>query len=125
MAHFARIENNIVTEVVVVDNSNLYDENGIEQEQKGVDFLQSMFGSDTTWLQCSYNGNRRGRYPGIGFTYDSVNDVFIAPKPFASWTLGPTFEWEAPVAEPRNVAEGEYTAWNEELLQWEIKSKSI
>lgn len=69
MAHFAKIENNIVTQVVVVDN---------EHEANGQEFLNSL-GLDGTWIQTSYNGNIRGKFAGIGDTYDSVADVFISP----------------------------------------------
>jgi hypothetical protein len=118
MAHFAKIENNIVVDVHVVDNYNLLDENGIEQEQIGIDYLKSLWG-DQRFLQCSYNGSIRKRYPGIGYSYDEVNDVYIAPRPFASWTLNENFDWEAPVAEP--VTELPYIAlWNEENVNWDI-----
>lgn len=69
MAHFAKIENNIVTQVVVVDN---------EHEANGQEFLNSL-GLDGTWIQTSYNGNIRGKFAGIGDTYDSVADVFVSP----------------------------------------------
>jgi hypothetical protein len=118
MAHFAKIENNIVVDVHVVDNYNLLDENGIEQEQIGIDYLKSLWG-DQRFLQCSYNGSIRKRYPGIGYSYDEVNDVYIAPRPFASWTLNENFDWEAPVAQP--VTELPYIAlWNEENVKWDI-----
>lgn len=71
MAHFARIdENNKVVEVLVVDNS---------QEHRGQEFLAVDCGLGGTWIQTSYNANFRGRYAGIGDTYDAVNDVFVAP----------------------------------------------
>ena len=76
MAHFARLdENNTVAEVVVVNNSDAPD------EATGIAFLLSLFGP-ANWRQCSYNGNIRKQYPGIGYTYDPVADVFIAPRPF-------------------------------------------
>jgi len=78
MAHFAKIENNLVTQVVVVNNEVLKDENGIEQESIGSQFCADLFGG--TWIQTSYNNNFRGRYAGIGNTYDAVLDVFIEPK---------------------------------------------
>ena len=69
MAHFAKIEEGIVTQVVVVDN---------EHEQDGEAYLNSL-GLEGTWVQTSYNGNIRGKYAGIGDTYDSVADVFVSP----------------------------------------------
>lgn len=71
MAHFAKIENNIVTQVVVVDN---------EHEAEGEAYLNSL-GLEGTWVQTSYNANFRGKYASIGDTYDSVNDLFVAPEP--------------------------------------------
>ncbi len=69
MAHFAKIENDTVTQVVVVDN---------EHEANGQEFLNSL-GLEGTWIQTSYNGNIRGKFAGIGDTYDSVADVFVSP----------------------------------------------
>jgi hypothetical protein len=69
MAHFAKIEEGIVTQVVVVDN---------EHEADGEAYLNSL-GLEGTWVQTSYNGNIRGKYAGIGDSYDSVADVFVAP----------------------------------------------
>jgi hypothetical protein len=70
MAHFAKIENGIVTNVVVVDN---------EHEADGEAYLNSL-GLDGTWVRTSYNGNIRGKYAAIGDTYDSVADIFVAPE---------------------------------------------
>ena len=69
MAHFAKIEDGIVTQVVVVDNAH---------EADGEAYLNSL-GLDGTWVQTSYNGNIRGKYAAIGDTYDSVADVFVSP----------------------------------------------
>jgi hypothetical protein len=80
MAHFAQLSNNIVTNVVTVDNANLLDETGVEQEAVGVAFLQQNLG-DGPWVQTSYNGRIRGKYAGIGDYYDSSADVFISPQP--------------------------------------------
>ena len=78
MAHFARIDaGNIVREVIVVNNEVITDENGIEQEQLGIDFCKSLYGADTEWKQTSYNGTFRGRYAGAGMTYDPIQDEFI------------------------------------------------
>ena len=73
MAHFARIDdNNIVTEVVVVAN---------EVEDRGEEFLSQDLGLGGRWVQTSYNNNFRGIYTAIGYWYDEVNDVFVAPVP--------------------------------------------
>ena len=72
MAHFAEIDrNNTVLRVLVVDNS---------LEVQGADFLANTLGLGGTWIQTSYNNNFRGKFAGIGDTYDSVNDVFVAPE---------------------------------------------
>jgi hypothetical protein len=81
MAHFAKLdENNVVTQVIVVSNNELMD-NGVESEQKGIDFCKSLFGQDTRWVQTSYNGNFRGTYAGVGYTYDAQKDEFVSPPP--------------------------------------------
>lgn len=82
MAHFAKLdENNVVLEVNVLENYVLLDENGIEQEQKGIDFLVAWSGGYPNWKQTSYNGSFRKNYAGIGYFYDSIRDAFISPKP--------------------------------------------
>ena len=78
MAHFARLENNVVQQVIVVNNEVLLDENGVEQESIGAQFCADTFGG--TWVQTSYNGNFRGRYAGVGMTYNSELDVFEVPQ---------------------------------------------
>jgi len=88
MAHFAKVNSSgMVEQVVVVNNDVLHDENGIEQESIGVAFCQSLFGADTEWIQTSYNGNFRGRFAGVGMTYDPIKDEFVvleAPAPVDS-----------------------------------------
>jgi hypothetical protein len=69
MAHFAKIEEGIVTQVVVVDN---------EHEEYGEEYLNSL-GLEGQWIQTSYNGNFRGAFAGLGFAYDAELDEFIAP----------------------------------------------
>ncbi len=82
MAHFAWLDaNNTVYQVSVVDNVNLLDENGDESEAVGIAYLTSVHGAGKTFVQTSYNANFRGKYAGIGDTYDAVNDVFVSPTP--------------------------------------------
>jgi len=112
MAHFAKIENNIVTDVIVA-----------EQE-----FIDTQAG---TWVQTSYNtygnvhygqdGNPdggvalRGNYAGIGYTYDNTKDVFYAPKPYASWTLGSnSWLWNSPINYPDD---NKSYIWDEDVYQ--------
>jgi hypothetical protein len=79
MAHFAKIENNIVTKVIVVNNEVLENKEFPESEQIGIAFCKETFGADTEWLQTSYNGNYRGRFACREYTYDSIKDEFIEP----------------------------------------------
>ena len=82
MAHFCKLdENNVVTEVIVIDNNELLDENNEEQESLGIDFITNTLSLTGTWKQTSYNGNFRVNFAGIGDTYDEENDVFIKFKP--------------------------------------------
>ena len=126
MAHFSKIgTNNIVEQVIVVNNVELLDENGVEQEQKGINFCKSLFGQDTKWIQTSYNNNFRKNYAGIGYTYDQARDAFIPPKPFNSWILNETnCLWNAPVTMPTMELErNQYYSWNESIINWEIKTR--
>lgn len=80
MAHFAKLDNdNTVISVVVVHNNELLDANGQESESRGIAFCQSLYGADTRWVQTSYNGNFRGTYAGVGYTYDPAQDQFLPP----------------------------------------------
>ena len=112
MAHFAKLdENNIVIEVNLVANDSLDKDN---EEASGVAFLTQWSGGYTNWKQTSYNGNIRKQYAGIGYTYDAVNDVFIAPKPYPSWSLDQNFDWQPPTPMP---TEGKWY-WDEDSLSW-------
>jgi hypothetical protein len=114
MSHYAKVENGIVTEVIVADAY----------------FVTTL---DGQWIQTSYNTRGgvhyasgtntpdggmplRGNYAGIGYTYDATHDVFYPPKPFPSWTISaPTWIWTAPVPYPED---GKMYAWDEEKKQW-------
>jgi hypothetical protein len=112
MAHYAFInENNIVTEVIVgIDETELIE--GVDPETWYCNFRGQ------ACKRTSYNGNIRKNYAGIGFTYDSELDAFIAPKPFDSWILDEdTCQWEAPIDKPED---GLTYFWNEQSLDWEL-----
>jgi hypothetical protein len=117
MAHFAKLDkNNIVLEVNVVDNDNLLDSNGVEQESIGVAFLTIWSGGYSNWKQTSYNGSFRKNYAGIGFSYDTVRNAFIAPQPFSSWVLDEeTCIWQPPTPYP---TDGKLYDWDEQQLNW-------
>lgn len=111
MSHFAKVENGIVTQVIVI-------------EQDVLD--TGLWGDPASWVQTSYNTfggvHRLGgtplrkNYAGIGFTYDSERDAFISPQPFNSWILNEdTCLWEAPTAMP---SDGKMYSWDEESLSW-------
>jgi hypothetical protein len=110
MSHFAKVLDGKVTQVIVAE-PEFFDT-----------FVDS---SPGTWIQTSYNTHGgqhpegrplRKNYAGVGFTYDSVRDAFIPPKPYESWLLNEnTCLWDAPVAYPTD--DKRYT-WNEETLSW-------
>jgi hypothetical protein len=79
MAHFARIEDGIVREVIVINNEVLKDGNGVEQESIGIAFCKSLYGDNTDWKQTSYNATFRGKYAGSGDRYDAELDEFVSP----------------------------------------------
>ena len=115
MAHFAKLdENNNVLAVHVVKN-DVITIDGVESEQAGVDFLTDLYGH-TLWKQTSYNGTIRKNYAGVGYTYDTGRNAFIAPKPYSSWILDEaTCQWEAPVVYP---TDGKQYGWFEPNQQW-------
>ena len=76
MAHFAKMNGNTVQQVIVVKNSVLEDKPFPESEAIGIAFCKSIYGTDTEWLQTSYNENFRGKFASIGSTYDPVEDIF-------------------------------------------------
>lgn len=109
MAHFAKVENGIVTDVIVA-------------EQDHIDTLDDK----ELWVQTSYNthyghhalGGKplRKNYAGIGYTYDAVRDAFIPPQPYKGWVINEqTCQWEAPVAKPAN---GKAYYWDENTISW-------
>ncbi len=80
MAHFAQVNNNIVRNVIVVNNSDCGGGDYPESEPIGQAFIASI-GIDGDWLQTSYNNNFRGTYAGQGMTYDPTLDEFVSPQP--------------------------------------------
>ena len=108
MAHYAEIENGIVKQVVVIDNSWDAVKTGL--------FLQSL--SNNQWIQTSFNSKIRGHFAGIGDRYDSEKDIFIAPKPFDSWILEEkTGSYISPKPMPDD---GNSYKWNEIEGNWNV-----
>jgi len=97
MSYYAKVVNNIVTEVIVCDSS----------------IIGSIPG---TWIETFIDGSQRANYAGIGYTYDSVNNVFYPPQPYASWTISaPTWQWTPPTPYPND---GKMYTWNENTKTW-------
>ena len=107
MAHYAYLDDNniVVTVIVGKDETELID--GLDTEAY---YAQ---GTPYTVKRTSYNGKIRKQYAGIGFYYDPVADVFIAPQPYPSWSLDNNHDWQAPKIKP----EGFYY-WDEDLGDW-------
>ncbi len=110
MAHFALIENGIVTNVTVLNNNELLVD-GVEVESKGAEFCHNLLGGE--WVQTSYNNKFRKQYASIGCAYDATADQFVGPQPFASWSLDSNNDWQAPTPKP----DGDYM-WDEATLAW-------
>jgi hypothetical protein len=123
MAHFAKLEiiDPLISEVptvsrvIVVDNNDILDAQGIESEALGIQFCEDLLGG--TWLQTSYNRNFRKNYANIGDIYDTTREAFISPQQYPSWVLSEdTCLWEAPVAYPED---GKRYEWNEGTVSWD------
>ena len=119
MAHFAELNSsNEVLRVIVVSNDDV-DANGGNQHADAETFVTTIVPYGTggvAWKQCSYNNNFRKQYAGIGYTYNSSKNKFIADKPYASWTLNSSDDWQAPVDKPDD--DKRYN-WNETDREWE------
>jgi hypothetical protein len=122
MAHYALIdENNIVQKVITgVDEDVIqYDENG--DAVGGSTEAWEEFYASLPWhlgyvcKRTSYHHRIRKQFAGCGFTYDPEKDIFIAPKPFPSWSLNADNDWEAPIQYPED---GKLYRWNEKEGDW-------
>jgi hypothetical protein len=114
MAHFAKVENNIVTQVIVVSNEDCGNLQFPESEPIGQEFIASI-GLDGEWIQTSYNDNFRKKFAGVGFEYHQELDAFIEAKIYNSWVLNTEkCIYESPVEKP---TDGKYI-WDEEQLNW-------
>ena len=125
MAHFAEINlNNIVLRVVAACNLDIANNGGEQSEQAAEHFktVCPLSNEGVKWVQTSYNNNFRKKYAGIGHTFDSTKNKFIAPQPFASWSLDSNDDWQAPVAYPTVTTYGDnipyIIGWNEDGQRW-------
>ena len=130
MAHFCKIGiGNIVERIEVVSNDIA------TTEQAGVDFLNSLYGTNDIWKQTSYNTHSgihktggtpfRKNYGGVGYKYDQTRDAFISPKPYPSWTLNETTcSWDSPVEKPtlteEQIDNNNKYIWNETNQTWDL-----
>lgn len=117
MASFAELDdNNNVLNVIFVNDQDCLDENGNVTEEAGLAFLAQLF-PDKRFLRTSISGSVRRDYAGIGGVYDPELDVFVRPRPFASWILNEEKYWDPPVPRPPDE-EGYLYDWDEENIRW-------
>jgi hypothetical protein len=117
MAHYAKIENGIVTQVIVAEQ----------------DFIDSgVAGDPSTWIQTSYNTHAgvhaeggtplRKNYAGIGYSYDAERDAFVPPKTHPAWILDEfTCHWVAPIPQP---TDGKTYGWDDKINNW-VEAPSV
>lgn len=124
MEHFAQLdENNVVLQVIIIDEDDIKDSDGYVNEDIGIFYCKQLINNpNSIWKRTSFNHEFRGRFGNVGFTYDESLDVFIAPKPYSSWSLNlETTDWISPLGDPSEISSdlmGEYHyVWNEELYQ--------
>lgn len=138
MARFAQInENNIVTQIIIIDNINAPDPRPENSESLGKLFIKNILNLSGEWLQTSYNTlggvhydpetklpsedqskSFRKNYAGIGYFYDSSLDAFIPPRPYESWVLDEeSCLWNSPIPYPDD---GNIYFWNEENQSWDL-----
>lgn len=124
MGYFAHINDlGIVEKVISINNLVLGEPANTfpGTEPIGVDFISNTLQLGGAWKQTSYNNSFRKNYAGIGYTYDSTRDAFIAPKPYASWILDEeSCTWKAPIEKP----DGNYI-WDESELKWKEITNDI
>jgi hypothetical protein len=125
MAHFAELNlSNIVLRVVSACNQDIATHGGELSEEAANYFgTYSPFSENgVKWVQTSYNNNFRKQYAGIGYMFDSTKNKFIAPQPFASWSLDSNDDWQAPVAYPTITTYGDniryFISWDEAGQRW-------
>ena len=115
MAYFAQIdEDGLVLQVISVSNGDAPDPAPTNSEPLGQTFIADTLGLPGTWVQTSWSGSIRKQFAGIGWRYDSDADVFIAPRPYPSWSLDANHDWQPPTPMP---AEGMWS-WDEATLSW-------
>lgn len=120
MAHYALLdENDIVIQVISGVDENIIQIDIDGTQVGGSSEAWETFYATRSWLNAknckrtSYNNKIRKQYAGIGYSYDFVNDVFIAPQPYPSWSLNNNFDWQPPTPKPEGLF-----IWDESTLSW-------
>ena len=113
MSHFAKIDKDGIVLQVIVAEQNFVNSSAV--------------GDGFNWIQTSYNSNFRKQFAEIGYKYDKVNDVFILPCEWPSWTLDENFDWQPPVSRPADYYDftedgmpSKYYDWDEENQSWNL-----
>ena len=144
MAHFAKLgANGKVIQVLTLDNENMLNADGVEDEAVGQAYLERHNNwAAQMWIQTSYNtsGNQhklggtpfRGNYAGIGYTWDEDNEMFFPKKPYPSWIKHvATASWKSPIGDAPDLT-AEQTSqneagthrwgynWNEDNQSWDL-----
>ena len=148
MAHFAKISDTLkVLAVHVVDNKDILNADGVEEEAVGQQYLEKHSNWPAErWIQTSYNTKDgkhydpatgelsadqskafRGNHAGIGYTWDEDNNIFYRKKPYANWVLNTTTgAWQSPIGDAPSISEAEKTTryydWNEANQSWDKRS---
>jgi hypothetical protein len=118
MAHFAKIVNSTVEQVIVISDTYAPNPAPANSEPIGQAFIRDVLGLEGEWVQTSYNGTFRAHYAGIGYTWDAINQVFYPPQPYPSWYLDEDWNWQAPVPYPND---GNDYLWDEATQQWVLE----
>ena len=104
MSSFAQVDKDgIVQQVIIIDQDTLD---------------TGLFGDVTNWVETVEDGSIRKQYASIGYTYDKVNDIFISPQPFPSFSLDSNFDWKPPIPHPDD---DKRYIWNEATTSWNLK----
>ena len=146
MAHFAKIsENNEVLQVLTLNNGDMLNADGKEDETVGQQYLEQHNNWPAhLWIQTSYNtyGGKhnsgdaskalRGNYAGIGYIWDEDNNIFHPKKPYASWVLNTTdARWHSPIGDAPSLTDEQTSQnkanthrwghfWNEDNQSWDL-----
>ena len=151
MAHFAKLgANGKVIQVLTLDNKDMLNADGIEDEAVGQQYLERHNNWPAQmWIQTSYNtsGNKhnsgddskafRGNYAGIGYFWDEDTNIFWPKKPYASWVKNTEdARWQSPIGDaPALTAEQEEQntagthmwgySWNEDNQSWDLSDSKV